>query len=609
MVKVAQAPARYAFDPDAHEAELVPLIEALRAAPAPLGEDYHQIVRRFPPRAGGAFSKSQILHGFRRFRERYGWHDEAELAAKVRMKPIRTLSGVAPVTVLTKPYPCPGKCIFCPNDVRMPKSYLSREPGAQRAAQFRFDPYAQTLGRLLAYYGNGHRVDKVEMIILGGTWSFYPEAYQVWFVKRCFDAMNDFSADLADERPELARGRLDYASIDEIDGRLLEEGAETTYNKAVSGYLREHLDGALLDHEESATWDELEAAHRANETAEARCVGLVLETRPDHLDLAEAERLRRLGATKVQVGLQSLDDVVLAKNKRGHDAAASRRALALLRGFGFKLHVHWMPNLLGSTPASDAEDFDRLFADPALRPDELKIYPCSLIETAELMRFYESGDWRPYEQDELLELLESCLLRVPEYCRVTRVIRDIPGDDIVDGNQTTNFREVAERSLEDKGLRSRDIRAREIRGRAFDPETSRLEPMRYETRVAERSEQGEEIFLQVVVGEEPEDRIVGFCRLSLPAGPVDLEEIRESAMIREVHVYGGVVALEGEAAGGRSQHRGLGRKLVEEAARLAAARGFADLAVISAIGTREYYRGLGFVDGPLYLHRRLSGRV
>ena len=598
----------YAFDPEAHAPQLVPLIEALRAAPPLRGDDYNQLVRQHPPATGGAFSKTQILRGFRQFRERYGWGDEAPFLAKVRLKPVRTLSGVAPVTVLTKPFPCPGKCVFCPNDVCMPKSYLSREPGAQRAAQHRFDPYAQTLGRLLAYHGNGHRVDKVEMIILGGTWSFYPEDYQVWFVKRSFDAMNDFSASMALDWPELPGGPLDFASIEEIDGRAID--GDAAYNQVVGAYLREHLDGRLLDTAESATWDELDAAHRRNETAEARCVGLVLETRPDHLDVAEATRLRRLGATKVQIGIQSLDDEVLALNKRGHTVEESRLAMALLRGFGFKLHVHWMPNLLGSTPERDAEDFPRLFDDPALRPDELKIYPCSLIETAELMRFYERGDWRPYDHDELLALLEGCLLQVPDYCRVTRVIRDIPGDDIVDGNQTTNFREVVERSLREKGRRSRDIRAREIRGRAFDAADVRLVQVEVATRVGDGD--GEEIFLQLVVGEAPEDRIVGFCRLSLPAAPVACDEIRDSAMIREVHVYGGVVALGDEAGGagsGRSQHRGLGRRLVEEAARIAVERGYRDLAVISAIGTREYYRGLGFEDGPLYLHRRLGERL
>ena len=190
-------------------------------------------------------------------------------------------------------------------------------------------------------------------------------------------------------------------------------------------------------------------------------MGLVVETRPDHLSHEEVVRIRRLGATKVQIGFQSLSDEVLEVNRRGHDLAATRRAMRLLRGAGFKLHAHWMPNLHGSDPERDVEDFGRIFGDSDFRPDELKIYPTSLIESAELMRFYEAGEWRPYREDELLEVLCACLLEVPEYCRITRVIRDIPGDDIHAGNKVTNFREVVERELSSRGLRSRDIRARE----------------------------------------------------------------------------------------------------------------------------------------------------
>ncbi|MEM1183304.1 MAG: tRNA uridine(34) 5-carboxymethylaminomethyl modification radical SAM/GNAT enzyme Elp3 [Acidobacteriota bacterium] len=578
------------FDPDQHAERLVPMLEELRSLGAVDHKIYNQIVRRYPRLEGGAYSKSEVIRAFRRFAPRFGWEDGNSFIARLRMKPVRTLSGVAPVTVLTKPFPCPGRCIFCPSDVRMPKSYLSREPGAQRAAQHRFDPYGQTLGRLLTYHHNGHLVDKVELIILGGTWSSYPEPYQIWFVKRCFDAMNDFRAELAEELPHDVRGDLDFEELsEEVEG-----GGEKTYNEVVQKFLRERLAGRLTDDVERARWSELEGAHAVNEHAEARCVGLVLETRPDHLDAAEVERLRRLGATKVQVGIQSLDDEVLRLNGRGHDVESSRRALVMLRSAGFKLHIHWMPNLLGADPSSDARDFLQLFSDAAIRPDELKIYPCSLIETAELMVHFRSGAWRPYGNEELAELLEGCLLEVPEYCRVTRVIRDIPGDEIVEGNKTTNFRQVVEERLERRGLRSRDIRAREIRTGRIDPQELELVALEYDTPGSQ------ETFLQVVTGD---DRLAGFCRLSVPKEPPVLDELRQCAMIREVHVYGSVSAIgddPDDALGGRSQHRGLGRRLVEEAARRAAAAGFAKLAVISAIGTREYYRKLGFCDGELY---------
>lgn len=613
---------RHRFEPELHERQLLPIIREIRGAESLDAADLHRLVRKYPKEGRGAFSKSEIIRGYRFFRARRGWQeDESAFVERVRMKPIRTQSGVAPVTVLTKPYPCPGKCIFCPSDVRMPKSYLSREPGAQRAAHHDFDPYGQTLGRLTAYYNTGHDASKVELIILGGTWSFYPEAYQLWFVKRCFDAMNDFRADHRDvPSPEGSKSTVRFKELDaEVDGRA----PAATYNQVVSAFLSEKLEGGtsderLLDASEHATWAELEVAQRVNETAAARCVGLVVETRPDHLSEDEVVRIRRLGGTKVQIGYQSLSDDVLAMNRRGHDVAATRRAMRLLRGAGFKLHAHWMPNLHGSNPERDVRDFRRIFSDPDFRPDELKIYPTSLIESAELMQVYEAGEWRPYTHDELLRVLCDCLLQVPEYCRVTRVIRDIPGDDIHAGNKTTNFREVVERELRTRGLASRDIRAREIRGERVDPGELRLDRVEYNTRV------GREIFLQWIT---PDRRIAGFCRLALPR-PAEgqarcaIGEIAASAMIREVHVYGTVVGLADErrAAGGsreqsgsprpaRSQHLGLGARLIEEAATIAAGAGFYDLAVICSVGTREYYRRLGFADGELYQHRKLRDKT
>jgi len=431
----------------------------------------------------------------------------------------------------------------------MPKSYLADEPGCQRAAANRFDPYLQTWNRLLAYRRMGHPTAKIELIVMGGTWSCYPEAYQVWFVRRSIEALNDFGAGL-DGRGQVA----DFTGVPE-----------------------------------SPEWGALEEAQCANESAQSRCVGLAIETRPDHVTAEEVLRIRRLGGTKVQVGVQSLSDAVLGKNRRGHDVAATRRALHLLRGAGFKLQVHWMPNLYGSSPAADIEDFDRLFSDPDFRPDEIKIYPCSLVGGVELERHYRSGAWRPYSHQELLEVLGACLRRIPVYCRLTRLVRDIPSHYILAGNKLTNFREVVTDHLAEQGFRSRDIREREIRGRSCDPERLNLSSTGYETSL------GREHFLQFVT---PEDRLAAFLRLSFPASD-------GSAMIREVHVYG-VAADLGERSPQKAQHLGLGRRLIERAARLAAEAGYRDLAVISAVGTRDYYRALGFRDRGLYQHRSLE---
>ncbi len=634
----------YPFEPERHAAELEAIIGAIERAPRFEARDLEDLLRRHPKDGRGFFSKSELIRGYRALRP--GSAAEHAFLDRVRMKPVRTRSGVAPVTVLTKPFPCPGRCIFCPSDVRMPKSYLSSEPGAQRAAEHQFDPYRQTLARLRSYRHTGHPVDKVELIVLGGTWSSYPEGYQVWFILRCLQAMNEFVHLSSDPPADPLAGfapEVDFRELDEtVEGALLApakaaaEDADSqrrdpacgetrrtrtwpsvrqrtlgrSYNEVVSDWTSAHPRAADQARLQTARWADLEVAQRINETAPVRCVGLSLETRPDRLDAAEALRMRRLGATKVQIGIQSMDDGVLDLNRRGHDTARSRRAVRLLRQAGFKIQAHWMPNLHGSTPAKDRDDFDRLFLDPDVRPDELKVYPCSLIESAELMAYHRRGEWRPYEADELLDVLVHALGAAPRYCRLTRVIRDIPGTDIVTGNRTTNLRQVAEAEASARGVRCRDIRAREVGGRPVDPGRLRLRRTDYE------ASGGREIFLEFVTAE---DRIAGFLRLRLPASAspstpcasedprtrrtaLSLPELANAAIVREVHVYGAVVGL-GEREEGRSQHAGLGRRLIAGALGIAAGAGFERVAVISSVGTREYYRRLGFVDGELYQHR------
>jgi elongator complex protein 3 len=472
----------------------------------------------------------------------------------------------------------------------MPKSYLSNEPGAQRAGMHQFDPYEQASSRLAALFWIGHPVDKVELIVLGGTWSFYPESYQVWFLTRVFQALNDFGRA---ERAADPGARLDFASIEpSVDGRR----GIADYNRIVSEFARERDPSGRIEGAETATWEELARAQKENETAEARAVGLSLETRPDHVTEEEVARLRRLGATKIQIGYQSLDDEVLSLNERGHDVAASRRATSLLRRAGFKIQAHWMANLYGSSPEKDLEDYERLFSDPDFRPDELKLYPCSLVESATLMTHYEAGRYRPYSEETLLELLVNAMTRTPPYCRLSRVIRDIPGEDILAGSRVTNFRAVAEEEMRRRGVRSRDIRAREIRSFDVSIEDLHLEVHRYQT------SSGRESFLSHVTRD---DRLAGFLRLALPEAPSFLDELGDAALVREVHVYGSSMSI-GEREDGKAQHVGLGRKLLQDAAEEARSRGFARLSVISSVGTREYYRRQGFTDGTLYQHRRIS---
>jgi elongator complex protein 3 len=606
---------KFDFDLEQHRETLLGFLAEIIALPErPTGNEFSKLLFKHSRPDGGLYSRAQLIQAYRALAGSHGLppYDERELN-KLRRKPMRTISGVTPVTVLTKPFPCPGECIFCPNDVRMPKSYLSDEPGAQRAEQNSFDPYLQTYTRLLMYYNMAHPTDKIEVIILGGTWSFYPETFQIWFVKRIFDALHDFGNGI-DRRQAVWAALADESQLHperntttvQIQGMTFDQ----TYNQAVQQVYADEMrrsrevtraiaqgDIARSPILEFATWEELEAAHTENESAACRVVGLVVETRPDHISAEEVLRIRHLGCTKVQIGFQSLNDDVLRKNRRGHTVDATRRAVKLLRQAGFKIHAHWMPNLYGSTPDLDIADYERMFGDPAFRPDELKVYPCSLIESAELMQYYQRGDWQPYTHDELLYTLVESFKRTPEYCRLTRVIRDIPSTDIVTGNQLTNFRQLVDQEMAKQDATTGDIRAREIRHRTVSLDALHLDEVWYGGGCSE------EVFLQYI---SEERYIAAFLRLSLPHGdetPLH-GELQDAAIIREVHVYGQSLGL-GTNEDGRAQHAGLGKKLIERACELATERGYARMAVISAIGTREYYRKRGFADGLLYQLRPL----
>jgi len=628
----------YSFDYTPYLEQLVPMLkefEKTRVSRSGLSKsDYIKISKKHTKPDGSLFSKNDVIQAYRQLAGTHGLAPfSQELVQKLQMKPTRTISGVAPITVLTKPFPCPGKCIFCPNDVRMPKSYLSDEPGAQRAERNYFDPYLQTYNRLQALHNIGHQVSKAEIIVLGGTWSFYSQEYQIWFIKECFRALNDFGANSVlgatrvddreriiakyEEMNEVYKQAKQHSSTDnpadnkrtlaehEIDGAFLGE----SYNQVVSQLYVAPERKAGFDKFQSASWEELEAQQKTNELAVVRCVGLVVETRPDNISVAEVRRIRRLGCTKTQIGVQSLQDEVLEMNKRGHGVAATRKAFKLLRQAGFKIHAHWMANLYGSNVELDKKDYDLLFSDPDFKPDELKIYPCSLINSAELMQYYKDGRWKPYSHEELLDVVTHALAATPPYCRLTRVIRDIPSTDIVTGNKLTNFRQIAQDSLNKDGGVMHDIRAREIRGDEIHPEKLEFVVHEYETSVST------EYFLQYVC----EDKLVGFLRLSLPTGEAYIkpifEELAGAAMIREIHVYGPTVKVGGSDFG-KPQHLGIGTALIEQAKKITlnankdnnvdanskndSIQTYSKLAVISSIGTKEYYRSRGFYDGELY---------
>jgi elongator complex protein 3 len=516
------------------------------------GRDVTKTLRSHPIRSGGYLNKSMLVAIYNEMVAAGELEEDAHLLERIRMKPMRTLSGVTTVTVLTKPYPCPGKCIFCPTDVRMPKSYLPDEPGAMRGLEHQFDPYAQVRSRMDQLMSLGHPTDKIELLILGGTWSSYRRDYQEWFIARCFEAMNDIKG----------------------------QGS-----KGLAG-------------EASAV--DLPLIHSFNETASHRNVGLVIETRPDEITPNEIRWLRHLGVTKVQMGAQSLDDHILEINQRGHDVECTRRAVSLLRAAGFKIVLHWMPNLLGATPGSDREDFARLWAD--LCPDEIKIYPNQLLANAELYEYWQRGEFHPYTTGELIDLIADVKPTIPRYCRVNRVIRDIPSTNVVEGNRRTSLRQDIQDEMTRRGTHCQCVRCREVHGETIHPGALKLDDMVYQASAAQ------EHFISYVT---PDDKLAGFVRLSLPGWDsphTGMDDLTGAALIREVHVYGQSLPVGAEKKGA-AQHAGLGTRLLEQAESMAREKGFDRLAVISAVGTRQYYLERGFERGELYLLKNLGKSV
>jgi elongator complex protein 3 len=500
------------------------------------GSEVMAAIRRHPIPGGGHIAKTVLVALYRQMLEDGELQPNPALLERIRMKPVRSLSGVTTVTVLTKPAPCPGKCIFCPTEVCMPKSYLPDEPGAARAFQNNFDPYKQVASRLESYRAVGHPIDKIELLILGGTWSAYPRDYQEWFVRRCFDVLNGTDSDT------------------------------------------------------------LEQAHLLNETASYRNVGLVIETRPDKITPDELAWLRRLGVTKVQLGAQSLDDTILMRNHRGHSSAVTLQAVALLRAGAFKVVLHWMPNLLGATPASDRLDFARLWQGYC--PDELKIYPTQLLETAELYQVWQRGEYQPYDTPTLIDLVADIKATIPEYCRVNRIIRDIPSQHVVAGNKRSSLRQDAMAEMARRGTACRCIRCREVRGQGVESASLEMKDLSY------AAAHSQEHFLSFVT---PDDHLAGYLRLTLPTTQtpdLGFSDLKNAAMIREVHIYGQSLAIGREKAGA-AQHSGLGTRLLLHADEIARQAGYQRMAVIAAIGTRQYYQNRGFERGNLYMVKDL----
>jgi elongator complex protein 3 len=466
----------------------------------------------------------------------------------LQKRPVRTVSGVAVVAAMTRPHECPhGKCAYCPGgpELGVPQSYTGYEPATMRGIQNEFDPYRQVESRLHQLKTIGHSINKVELIVMGGDWCSKPIEYQEFFVKGCLDAMNG----------------------------------------KISTTLRESM--------------------KLNETARVRDVGLTFETRPDWVNQESIDTMLEMGATRVELGVQTLSDEILEHVQRGHGIDATVNATKLLRDSGLKVCYHMMPGLPGATPEDDIKVFEQLFSDPRFRPDMLKIYPTLVVKNTKLYEWWQAGEYIPYTNKQVVSLVSTAVSNMPEYVRIQRMQRDIPLHQIEAGLNQGNLRELVHQKMKQEGLRNPTIRFREIghfqmrSDKHVDLKNIQLIRRDYE------AADGTEIFLSF---EEPSlDVLFGFIRLRHPSVDAYRPEIidNSSLIIRELHVYGPVVDI-GQRDEDAWQHLGLGEKMIANAEEISRVEFDAkQILVNSGIGVKEYYRGLGFADKGPYLAKHL----
>ncbi len=460
----------------------------------------------------------------------------------LQKKPVRTLSGVAVVAVMTSPHPCPhGRCIPCPGGPpASAQSYTGREPAAQRAIHHDYDPYRQTAHRIRQLEAIGHPADKIHLIVMGGTFTARPYGYQRWFIHRCLDAMNGSDAGTLDE------------------------------------------------------------AQRRNEQAAHRCIGMTVETRPDWARLQHVDRILKMGATRIELGVQVLDDRVLHEMKRGHTVQDIQMATRICRDAGLKICYHVMPGLPGSSRERDDASFAAMFDDPSYRPDMLKIYPTLVVAPSELHRRWREGGYEPLSTEKATERIATWKTRVPPWVRIQRVQRDVPAQLIDAGVQKSNLRQLIHEYMAEHGQHCQCIRCREVGHRQYKHREAvgdvDLVRRRY------RANGGVEHFLSM---EDDSGVLVGYCRLRLPGRPHRPEIGGNDAIVRELKVSGPLVPL-GREAGSDWQHRGYGHRLLKEAERIAADAGMDTLHVLSGIGAREYYHNQGYRRRGVYMARQLT---
>lgn len=498
----------------------------------------------------GFMSNSKILQ--------YAKPEELETLRPILMKkPTRTISGVAIVAVMCHPHKCPhGRCKYCPESSVAPPSYTGEEPAALRARMFSFHPYVQTFNRLYQLRNIGHPIDKVELIIMGGTFASRPLDYQEWFVTQCLRAMNDFESIIN----TIPRNQKEADIVPPTDFKYLHD------------------------------------VKKSNEHSKVRCVGLTFETRPDYSKTEDVNRMLGFGVTRVELGVQTLYNYIYKRIDRGHRIQDVIEANQILRDSGIKVAMHMMPGLY-STPRSDLNMFKRLFTEPSFCPDMLKIYPCLVTEGSEFYEMWKRGEYEPYTSEQAVDLIVEVKKILPKWVRTMRIQRDIPATLIDAGVKKSNLGELVYNRLEEENIQCQCIRCREVghkRAHGIEPDYDNIELLRTDYDVTG----GHEIFLSI---EDPgNDIIIGFTRLRIPSKNTFRPEITpNSALIRELHVYGQMQKI-GKNKENLWQHKGYGGRLLHEAERIAKEEYEKNkLLIISGIGVRDYYRKLGYhKDGP-----------
>jgi len=529
-----------------------------------------------------------------------------QLKHKLVTKPVRSISGVAPVAIMTKPFPCPhaktvGPCIMCPGGLDsafgdVPQSYTGKEPATMRGIRNKYDSYFQVFNRLEQYIILGHNCEKVELILMGGTFPSFAEDYQEEFVKFAFKAMNDFS-----EMFYNADGEFDYVKFKDFFELPVE------IEKLGDKDRIERIQARLSDLKKKTKECDLEEEQKRNEISKVKCVALCIETRPDYGLLEHGNKMLRLGCTRVELGVQSVYDDVLEKIKRGHGTKETIQSIQVLKDLGFKIAAHYMPGLMSLVETDEKKAYQKdlagmkqLFSDPNYKPDMLKLYPCMVTKGTKLYDIWKDGNYSPLDTEQAAKLIAEFKPFIPEYCRVQRIQRDIPSYQIEAGVDMTNLRQYMMQKFNPK---CRCIRCREPKGKEINWDKIEIKIDEYE------ASGGKEFFISVE--DIQNDLLLGFLRLRFSSdSSLDNEEFKQSrpeiteqsAIVRELHVYGTATALGEE---GNIQHKGLGKQLMAKAEEIAKSAGKNKIIVISGIGVRAYYQKLGYsLEGP-YMVKKL----